>query len=79
MAILRLGGLCLDLRLEIFRDCTAGGPRILLVVLAVKFLELALDAWVDLLEEFHELARGATGPTAVGLSVARTTSICMAV
>jgi len=48
----------LQLRLDIGRDGTAGCPRLVLVVLAVQCLELALDAWVDLLEEFRQLVLG---------------------
>lgn len=48
----------LKLRLSIVRDGTTRCPRILLVILAVPFLEIALDALVDLLEELRELVRG---------------------
>ena len=42
---------CFDLCLDMVRDGTAGCARIVLVVLTVLFLEIALDALVDLQEE----------------------------
>jgi hypothetical protein len=46
-----------DRRLSMCHDCTAGCPRIIFVILAVKVLERGLDALVDLLEEVLELGR----------------------